>query len=392
MHILLITPTPSYHTEKFLRALLDANYKVTLVTKHKPKLLDNEKYRYIRYPMSFGLRHLKLRLLKQLGNLICALQLRIIWQIVKPDLVHVHYIEDRALHCTWAGLHPLLFTCWGSDINSVFNTGSKNGIEWQNLAYALRSADHITADSYAMLERCKAVAGQKIPGSLFFFGIDTKRFKPGYENEAQAWRQELGIGLGTKVLVSVRSLRRYMGHHHVIESIANIVNDSQMPNIALLLSGFGIADSYQQELRALVNELHLANNIYWLQEIPNERMPILYSMADVIVNYAEVDAFPVTFFETAACKRPLITSMLPDYADIFGPESFLFVPPANVPALEKSIRLSLTESPDAQMQRIDNAFAIVERVGEWHQCFSSMQRIYTQLTNPQYNMEKPVFT
>jgi len=170
-----------------------------------------------------------------------------------------------------------------------------------------------------------------------------------------------------------------MGHQHVIAAFARVAADPQTSNVALLLSGYGIADEFQEELRAQVKGLGLTSKVFWLKQIPNEQMPILYAMADVIISYAEVDAFPVTFFEAAACKRPVITSLLPDYAGIFGPDSFLFIPPRDVPALAAAMTTSLMESPEVQAQRLENAFAVARRIGDWQRCFATMENIYNQL-------------
>ena len=53
----------------------------------------------------------------------------------------------------------------------------------------------------------------------------------------------------------------------------------------------------------------------WLDEMPYEEIPTLYSLADIVLNVPEQDGLPVTLFEVSACKVPIITSDLPSYQD-----------------------------------------------------------------------------
>ncbi len=374
LKVLLLAPGVSVHSQRFLDMLLDSGYTVTLLDANNPKPEEHKAYQFIPYPGMFGLETLGLRTLNQLAQWWKALQLRRIWKRVKPDVVHVLWVDARADHCARAGLHPLLLTCWGSDINNLFAPGQDDKYR-RRIGRALVASDHITADSPEVLERCELLAGRKLNTSLFYFGIDLGNFKPGYLREAQSLRGRLGISPTSQVILSPRALRPPMGHHYVLEAFSRIAPD--LPHTVLVLKRYlPYADGYQERLQLQARELRLEDRIRWLEPSPNEEMPSEYAMADVVVNYPERDGFPVTLFEAVACRRPVITSSLRAYQPVFGEDTLWTVPPANPGRLAETLKACLSEEPAARAKRLEGAFQIASEHGDQRRSFASMVRVY----------------
>ena len=59
-------------------------------------------------------------------------------------------------------------------------------------------------------------------------------------------------------------------------------------------------------------------------------MPILYSLADVVINIPEQDGLPVTLFEASACRVPVITSDLPPYQEYLSEGDYFRVAAGDV--------------------------------------------------------------
>jgi glycosyltransferase involved in cell wall biosynthesis len=360
--------------------LLDVGNRVTLVDSHNPKPEGAERYEFISYPGMFGLEQLGLRTINRLGHRIKAAQLKSIWKRTKPDVVHVHWVDQRAYQCALAGVHPLVLTCWGSDINNLFDPDYQDTEHRNRVVKSLFCADHITADSSEVLRRCDELTKGRVSSSVFRFGVDLKKFKPGYSEEALGQRQNLGIAPGTKVILSVRALRPLMGHHHILEAFRRISSDPALSDSVLVFKRYlPFADGYEESLKRRINELNLERRVRWLDEVSNDEMPIDYAMADVVLNYPERDGFPVTLFESAACKRPVITSYLPAYKDTFGEDDVWVVSVNDISGLASTLKAFFTLDAKAVEVKVLRAYDIVREHGDQEKCLRVMENVYQSL-------------
>src|SRR5919108_561164 len=184
MHILLLAPSNNIHSQRFVRMLLDAGHRVTLVDRNNPIQPPQGAFEFIRLNEIRGIHRLGENGAIRAEAWLRIPQMRLIWQRIKPDVVNVHWIDDRVWSCAKAGLRPLVLSCWGSDINHLFAPlGSdthhleapENKIKGyrRRIAFALRSADCITADSQEVLDRCESLAGRRLSTSLWYLGINT---------------------------------------------------------------------------------------------------------------------------------------------------------------------------------------------------------------------------
>lgn len=381
LHIMLIAPGNSVHSLRFLQMLLDEGYRVTFVDDYNPIPERDSKYSFIPYPTMFGLEKFGLRTLNRLGYWIKALQLGLIWRSLKPDIVHVHWVDIRASHCASLGLHPLVLTCWGSDINNLFNPQATDAKYRQRIAEALRRAAHVTADSPEVLERCNILVGKQITTSLFYFGIDLKRFRTGYAVEARQLRKTLHIPPSAKVFLSIRRLHPALGHTSILRAFAKATSTSNVHAVILFHRYLVSELLYEQELKELARLLGIGSNLIWIDALPNEQMPVLYSLTDVVVNFPVYDGFPVSLFEAAACKKPIITSNLPAYQDFLSVTNVTIVPPGDEAQLADALALFMGEPAEDLADQLKANYAVVAELGDQNKCFQTIYRLYEQLAN-----------
>src|SRR4029453_2787685 len=116
MHVLLLAPGFSPHSQRLIKAVLDAGHFVTLLDHHNPNLEPRAAYRFIPFPGIPGFHRLNRKVASLFEPWIRAAQMRNIWNAVRPDVVNVQGIDARAEFCARATLHPLVLSCWGSDI------------------------------------------------------------------------------------------------------------------------------------------------------------------------------------------------------------------------------------------------------------------------------------
>jgi len=332
MKILLFAPSESVHSLRFINWLLDRGCQVIHVDWHNPYPLGRRGYKYYLY----GFPSKNRLFIKLFGKnnfprmmaskFLVIPQIWFLWFLHKPDLVHVHYIDYRAIRCVMAGVKPLIFTAWGSDINYLF-LASADPVYRMKIGLALRKADLVLADSVEIQSKCEELAGRSINSKLLYFGIDTNLFKPGYERDVIELKRKANIPQEAKILFSIRGWNRYYRHHLILEAFARALPGMKSKTY-LVFKSFSItpdSEEYQSELLSLANKLNIADKVRFLDEVDYSQMPIMYALSDVIINYPLVDAFPVTFLEAAACERRVISCMLPSYKNTFAEQYFRII-------------------------------------------------------------------
>jgi glycosyltransferase involved in cell wall biosynthesis len=170
-----------------------------------------------------------------------------------------------------------------------------------------------------------------------------------------------------------------MGHEYILQAFAEIANDHQLNETVLVFKKY-LSSYFPEEYQRVclrIKELGLEGRVRWLDEIPYEQVPAQYKMADIIVNYPEQDGLPVTFFEVAACKRPVISSDLPDYKGTFD-DSFIMVPPKDARLLAQALRTCLTENPEQTQQRVEKAFEIACEIGSQQKNIEVINEVFNQ--------------
>lgn len=341
------------------------------------------------------------------------MQMRAIWKSVRPDVVNVQGIDLRAAYCANAGLHPLVVTAWGADINDLFDTNFADAGYHERLASmlgagyyvtedkpealnrykrrigeSLRRVDLVTAVTPQILRRCDDLAGRKLPQRIFRYGVDFDVFHAGYEVEARKLRESLRIKDGAKVLLSVRTLQPLFGHQQILEAFGELVSDSAMPETVLVCQEKHTFESELDDLRQSVSAMKLDDRVFWLPaDLPAESLPVQYALADVVVNYPTQDGFPVSLLEAAACRRPVITSDLEAYEGTYG-DSMVRVPTGDSRALSAAMKRVLTEAPAERDARVAKAYFIAREIGDQERNFAQLFADFDALRHKRPAFEK----
>src|SRR5262245_30473793 len=111
MRILMLAPGAWIHSERSVNCLLENGQEVTLVDINNPFPEGRRGYKFIRYPRTgerYYRRFVGSRISDQLSLRLTVSQLKMLWRRLKPDVVHVCWLDLRAYHCIEAGLKPLV--------------------------------------------------------------------------------------------------------------------------------------------------------------------------------------------------------------------------------------------------------------------------------------------
>jgi alpha-1,3-rhamnosyl/mannosyltransferase len=140
-------------------------------------------------------------------------------------------------------------------------------------------------------------------------GID-----PAFHPQSQETVGELrtAYGLPEKFLLYVGSDRPHKNVSTILNALAIMDPTASVP---LVLAGF---DSDDSPLRREVEQLHLSSRVHWLNRIPEEQLPALYSAAHAFLFPSLVEGFGFPVLEAMACGTPVICSALNVLKEITG--------------------------------------------------------------------------
>ena len=326
------------HCKRYLDLLHLAGCEVTFVEYPgiKPPDLPNVTNR--RFPRRY--RRVEKALGTRTAYYLRRRSLRSLWRSVKPDICHVHWIDDQLWHTARAGLRPLVATAWGSDLNSIAKASADNPFR-HKISAALRLIDHLIIDSEDMAATAEQLAGKKLSATLLPIGINTEKFRPGLYQQRKEWRERLRIELNAIVLISVRQMGENYRPADIIKAFAALDN-VHFRKIYLIMRTFGHKSGVSlNELHGLADRLNVSNRISWVDKIEYCELPGLYAASDLAVNFPVMDAFPVTFLECFASGLPIISNRLISYESSGVSRYLLFVEADSVGGLKAAIEAAI---------------------------------------------------
>jgi L-malate glycosyltransferase len=333
MRVMMLAPGHSRHALRPLSWLLEQKVEVVLVDYDAPGPEVGDGYRCVGYP-----RLRAARLLGRVAGARAASRLQQAWSVrrlrrlaeeIRPDLVHVHFVDRRAFCAAQAGLRPLVLSVWGSDVNRLLVPGADPELS-RMAAFALSWARLVIVDAPDMPEKCERLAGRALSILTLPLGVDGEAFRPGPESARNKWRSRLGIPEGAPVLVSMRAWDPLYAHDAILRAFAH-ARRHLPPQTVLVFKRYNparardVGEALTQEIGALAERLGVTPWIRFLDEVRPEELPEIYALADVVVNFPRMDAFPITFQEAAACRCLLISNRLPAYEGTFAERFFPMV-------------------------------------------------------------------
>jgi glycosyltransferase involved in cell wall biosynthesis len=383
MRFLLFSPGSTIHTERFTELLLNSGHEVVLVDEKDPGLEPRRSYRFIQLRAVY-LRGERFRPVGKLGQMIRRRQFKSLIDQIRPDVVHVHWIDFRADICAQLNIHPLVFTVWGTDINRLFVNGKPlSGCE--DIGGILARADLITADSYEILRRCELLSGRKLNSCIFHLGVDLDAFQRNVSKDASALRSRLDIPPHWKVILNARRIHPSLGAMHMINAFTEVSRD--LPDLCLVLRQYNSDPNLEQRLLDLIERMGLGSRIFWLKECSYSEVAVHYAIADVVVNYPDEDAFPVSLMEAACARRYIVTSDLPVYREVFCDE-VCYVAAGQPTLLARALKNALSKASQERSCKIEAAARIAGIVSSPQ---TNLNRLMQCITTLQENSPTPKF-
>ena len=342
-----------------------------------------------RFPYFFPLQYQNLAygsgILKNIKSNICTkiqLPFFIISEIIytvrrlmisKPDLIHAHWSLPQGLTgiiCKKVLGVPCITTVHGSDVH---------GLQYPLLKalnrIVIKNSEICTANSRASAKMVSDIAGRE-DTQVIPMGVDTNLFSRSEKVDIIRKKYEID----GNVLLFVGRLIRVKGVYYLIKALPEVLK--QHPKTKLLIVGSG---PEKRRLMQLSAELEILNKVVFIDEVLQEDLIPLYSIANILALPSiidvtgETEGLGVVLLEAMACRVPVIGSDVGGIRDIIiDGETGLLSEQKNSDSLAEKI-IQLLSDEQLRKKVIENGFKLVKDKYTWEVISNRFLNIYMEV-------------
>lgn len=188
---------------------------------------------------------------------------------------------------------------------------------------AIRKADRIVAVSEATADQAAEAFGidrKRIP--VAYPGVDTEFFRPVAPEPAReiAARQ----GVRWRYILALASVSPRRNLETVLRAFSAIA--PTIPDVALVIAGNrSYSPEYTEKIERLAAE-RAPGRVRFLDYIPEEALPALYSGAELFVSASLFEGFDMPVVEAMACGTPAAVSGIPVHREVCANSAEYFEP------------------------------------------------------------------
>lgn len=301
------------------------------------------------------------------------------------DLYHAHGMYDAAVGL-FVRSKPMVITYHGLPIQEALDSGWMRPGSLKLLFYSflerkvLRRADAIIVLNNRI--RDWMVSRQGInPEKIFLVpnGVDIKKFNPDGPSDSGVKSADDG---GRRTIIFVKKLSEQSGVRYLVQSMAAV--KERFPDANLLLVGDG---DLAEELRIMVNDLGLAENVHFVGRVPNDKVPsylnkaAIYVLPSIPQGEAE-ETFSLSLIEAMACRKAVIATSIGGSKEIIesGKDIGVLVPPRDPGALADEI-INFLGDPELIARYGENARTAVESRYTWESVAKQTLEVYGYARN-----------
>ena len=217
------------------------------------------------------------------------------------DLIDAHYFYPDGAAAVLLGRalgRPVVITARGSDLNII----ARHVIPRRWIRWAARHADGLVAVSAGLRQRLVELGVPAERVRVLRNGADLTLFRP-YDQEAA--RQKLGFTRPS--VLAVGNLVALKRHNLMIEALP------QLPEVHLVIVGDG---PERAAIENLARKRSVADRVQFLGRLPQDRLPEIYSAADLLLLVSTHEGWPNVLLESMACGTPVVVSEIGGITDI----------------------------------------------------------------------------
>jgi glycosyltransferase involved in cell wall biosynthesis len=219
------------------------------------------------------------------------------------DLIDAHYFYPDGVAAVLLGRaldRPVIVTARGSDLNLI----AQHAVPRRWIRWAARHADGLVGVSGGLKRRLVELGAGADRVRVLRNGVDLALFRP---HDREAARATLGFARPT--LLAVGNLVALKRHWLMIEVLI------QVPEVELVIVGEG---PERARIGRLARDHGVADRVRLLGRVPQDRLPEIYSAADLLLLVSTHEGWPNVLLESMACGTPVVVSPMDGIADIVG--------------------------------------------------------------------------
>ncbi len=246
------------------------------------------------------------------------------------DLLHSHYwlsgLAGKHLHLWWHIPHVIMFHTLGAVKNSIGIGEEETDLRIESEREVVTACERIIAATSKEKEDLIQYYGA-FPRNISIIpcGVNLDLFKPVDKGTA---RNELGLD-HQKIILFVGRLEPLKGLEQLLKALSQTA-DEATPRLIII----GGDEHSQTEVQALQNmavELHVQDKVSFFGSVIQNRLPLLYSAADICVIPSYYESFGMVALESLACGTPVVATNVGDMRNIIRHDDAGYVLEDNSP-------------------------------------------------------------
>ena len=220
--------------------------------------------------------------------------------------------------------------------------------QWQHTAFA--RASQVLCVSRLWREHLASeygIAAHEVPN-----GVDTTRFSPQARSSDAALAQRLGIRRGAPVVLALGGVEERKNTARLLSAFA-LLRVSH-PQAQLVVAGAASLldhSAYALRFRVLMQELGFdddpAQPVRLTGPLPDEDIPSLYRLADVVAMPSLREGFGLVVLEALASGVPVVASRIAPFTEYLAEDDVSWADPSDAGAIAAALRHALS-TRDAQ--------------------------------------------
>jgi glycosyltransferase involved in cell wall biosynthesis len=217
---------------------------------------------------------------------------------IKPDVIHVHapnFFGSAAIIAAKLIGIPIMATVYRAEIDTL-----RNPFLVFLRRLALRRFQRIVALSYFSKSLALKAGVKENKLSVIYNSCDEELFLP---RDKLNSRKKLGLPLEVKIFLFVGNLRKIKGVYTLVESL-NLLH-TVFPDFLALIIGRG---EEEEKLKSRVKEYGLADNIRFLDWLPQKQLSDFYNAADIFVLPSIREGHSIAMLEAMSSGLPILAS------------------------------------------------------------------------------------
>ena len=240
---------------------------------------------------------------------------------------------------------------------------------------AVRRARHVIVDSAATREDLlEFVAPDPARVSVVHLGVGDEYHVHEDTHELDCAREQLG--LPRRFILHVGAIERRKRIEILLAAAAPLLNGGLVDEVVLAgEEGHGAGN-----VRRTAADLGIQDRVRYLGYVPQDSLPVLYSLARVLSLASVYEGFGMPVLEAMACGTPVVTSDVSSLPEVAG-DAALMVTPDDALGLRQALERLLTDS-ELRSEMVRRGLARV-RGFSWGRAAAGHAAVYRQVLDGQ---------